>query len=110
MDTATKAWLISQVGSAASLDDLAARYARLGSARAVALEFLNQQLADLRADIASIAVSGVVSLNTAENIKAYERKIALLEGGASPAPDEPADTDDDDETFGVIYFTGRERR
>lgn len=92
MDTATQAWLISQLGSATDLTDLTARYTRLGTARKVALEILNQRLADLRAQAASVNVSGVVSVTFTENIKAYERQIALLEAGGSPAPDEtPSD-------------------
>lgn len=111
MDTATQAWLISQLGTTTELTDLEARYTRLGTARAVALEILNQRLADLRAQAATIGVSGVVSVSYSENIKAYERQIALLEGGGSPAPDEPdTPSSDEPDTFGIIYFTGMERR
>lgn len=113
MDTATQKWLISQLGSATDLADLADRYTRLGKARAVALEVINQRLADLRAQVAVVGVSGVVNVSFAENIKAYERQIALLEAATVPAPDEPieppADTEDDS-TFGLIFFTGMERR
>lgn len=113
MDTATQAWLVSQLGTATDLIDLQARYTRLGKARAVALEILNQRLADLRAQAATVGVSGVVNVSTAENIRAYERQIALLEAGGSPAPDEPAEeapADDEPDLFGTIYYVGLDRR
>jgi len=94
VDSATQAWLISQLGTATDLTDLTARYTRLGTARKVALEVLNQRLADLRAQVATVGVSGVVNVSFTENIKAYERQIALLEAGGSPAPDETITPDD----------------
>lgn len=112
MDTATQAWLISQLGTATDLTDLTNRYARLGAARAVALEVLNQRLADLRSQASTVNVSGVVSVSFAENIKSYERKIAALEEGVPPAPDEP-DTpaeDEADTTLGMLYLVERPRR
>lgn len=110
MDAATQAWLISQLGTATDLSDLNARYTRLGTARAVALEVLRQRLADLRAQVAKVAVSSVVSVDYSSNITAYERQIALLENGGSPAPDDPDESDDDDDTIGYIFFHGVERR
>lgn len=112
MDAAVQAWLISKLGRATDLTDLAARYTRLGTARAVALEVLNERLADLRAQVATVNVSSVVSVSFAENIKAYEREIALLQSGKPPAPDEPADPDDDtaDTTLGLLYLIERPRR
>ncbi|MEV5915846.1 hypothetical protein AB0M00_44055 [Streptomyces chartreusis] len=111
MDVATRAWLISQLGTNTDLTDLEARYTRLGKARAVALEILNQRLADLRAQVASVNLSGVVSVTYTENIKAYERQIALLEEGGSPAPDEPAGGSDDDTVLlGSFQLVERRRR
>lgn len=110
MDAATQAWLISQLGTATDLADLNARYTRLGTARAVALEVLNQRLADLRAQVATVNVSSVVSVSFAENIKAYERQIALLEAGGSPAPDEPGSSDDDTVLLGSFQLVERRRR
>lgn len=110
MDTATQAWLISQLGTATDLTDLTARYTRLGTARATALEVLNERLADLRAQVAVVGVSGVVNVSFAENIKAYERQIALLEAGGSPAPDEPAGADDDTVLIGSFNLVERQRR
>lgn len=111
MDTATQAWLISQLGTATDLTDLAARYTRLGTARAVALEVLNQRLADLRSQASTVNVSGVVSVSFAENIKSYERKIALLEDGVPPAPDEPDTPGNDDQVLlGSFQLVERRRR
>lgn len=111
MDAATRAWLISQLGTNTDLTDLEARYTRLGTARAVALEILNQRLADLRAQVASVNLSGVVSVTYTENIKAYERQIALLEAGGSPAPDEPAGGSDDGTVLlGSFQLVERRRR
>ncbi|MCL8016977.1 hypothetical protein [Streptomyces sp. AS02] len=110
MDTATQAWLISQLGTAVDLTDLTTRYTRLGKARAVALEVLNQRLADLRAQAASINLSGVVSVTFTENIKAYERQITALEAGASPAPDETTTEADDTVILSSFRLVERPRR
>ncbi len=112
MDAAVQAWLISKLGTATDLTDLAARYTRLGGARKVAIEVLNERLADLRAQAATVNVSGVVSVAFTENIKAYEREIALLESGEIPAPDDPDSPDSDDDTtvLGVVRLTARPRR
>lgn len=111
MDDATRAWLKSQLGTASDFTDLEARYLRLGTARAVALEVLNERLADLRARVATVNVSGVVSVTFTENIKAYERQIALLEDGGSPAPDELDPGSDGDTVYlGTFQLVERPRR
>lgn len=110
MDTATRAWLISQLGTATDLTDLTSRYTRLGAARAVAIEVVQQRLADLRAQSATVNVSGVVSVSITENIKAYERQLALLESGASPAPDETGTPADDTVFIGSFQLVERRRR
>jgi len=111
VDTATQAWLISQLGTATDLTDLNARYTRLGTARAVAIEVINQRLADLRAQAATVSVSGVASVSVAENIKAYERQLAILESGEPPAPDEPDNgTDDGPVLLGTFQLVERRRR
>lgn len=111
MDAAVQAWLVSKLGTATDLVDLAARYTRLGTARAVALEVLNQRLADLRAQVATVNVSSVVSVSYTENIKAYEREIALLQAGTSPAPDEPGGgISDDTVLLGTFQLVERRRR
>ncbi|BCK74011.1 hypothetical protein Srufu_079640 (plasmid) [Streptomyces libani subsp. rufus] len=112
MDDATRQWLLAQLGTDTNLTDLDARYARLGKARAVAIEILNQRKADLIAQPSVIGVSSVVNINTTGNIAALERQIAYLESeDAPPAPDEPADTGDDgDDRFGIIRLIERRRR
>lgn len=110
MDTAVQAWLISQLGTDTDLTDLAARYARLGTSRAVALEVVRERLAALLASPGSVAVSGVVSVNFGANITAYERQILSLEAGEPPAPDDPATDDAADGGFGVMYLVERPRR
>jgi hypothetical protein len=112
VDTATRAWLIAQLGTATDLTDLDTRYTRLGTARAVALEVLNQRLADLRAQASTINLSGAVSVSFTENIRAYERQIAALEAGGSPAPDEPDTGTGEDDTvlLGTFQLVERRRR
>ncbi|MFI0156224.1 hypothetical protein [Streptomyces lydicus] len=112
MDDATRSWLIAQLGTDTNLTDLNARYTRLGKARAVAIEVLNQRKADLIAQPSVIGVSSVVNINTTGNIAALERQIALLEADdAPPAPDEPADTSDaSNSQFGIIQLIERRRR
>ena len=111
MDAATQAWLISQLGTSTDLTDLNARYTRLGTARAVAIEVINLRLADLRAQVATVGVSGVVNVSYAENIKAYERQLAALEAGGSPAPDETTPRTGDDTVFlGSFQLVERRRR
>jgi hypothetical protein len=111
VDTATRAWLISQLGTATNLTDLDQRYTRLGTARAVALEVLYERKAALvMGQPASVNVSSVVSVAYTENIKALERQIIALEGGQPPAPDDPAPpTDDTDAGFGFEVIQLRER-
>jgi hypothetical protein len=113
VDTAVRAWLIGQLGTATDLTDLEVRYARLGTARAVAIEVLEERKAALIAQPANVSVSSVVSVSTAENIKAIERQIARLEAGRPLAPDE-ADPDGDgtasDDSLRIITLTARARR
>jgi hypothetical protein len=111
LDTAVQAWLLAQLGETTSTTDLEARYARLGTARAVALEVLRGRLAAFLQQPATVNVSSVVGVGFAENIKALERQIANLEAGIPPAPDEPAAGDSSaDTTLGVFYLTERPRR
>ncbi|MFJ6238883.1 hypothetical protein ACIQH0_32930 [Streptomyces griseus] len=111
MDTAVREWLLSQLGRSTDLADLTARYTRLGSGRAVAIEVVRERLADLLASPGSVAVSGVVSINTSANIAAYERQLAALESGQPPAPgDPPAPDDEEAGGFGLIHLVERPRR
>ena len=108
LDTAVRGWRPAELGTTTPIADLEARYTRLGTARAVALEILRERLAALRAQPASINVTGAVALNTAENIKAYERQIASLENGEPPAPDDP--TDGSTSSLGLLRLRERPRR
>ncbi|MGV9891732.1 hypothetical protein [Streptomyces sp. NPDC003395] len=110
MDGAVTAWLLAQLGKTTDTADLATRYTRLGSARAVAVEVLRERLADLRAQPSSVNVSAVVSVSYVENIKAYERQIAALEAGDIPAPDEAPPTSADDPVIGYLLLQPRPRR
>lgn len=113
MDSGVRAWLIGQLGTATNLDDLTSRYTRLGTARATALEILYERKANLVNDQpASLNVSAVLAVGYAENIRALERQIALLEAGDPPAPDDP-DTDGDgqpDSGLGFLFLRERRRR
>ncbi|MCX4885868.1 hypothetical protein [Streptomyces sp. NBC_00847] len=108
MDSAVKAWLIAQLGTSTDQTDLEARYTRLGTARAVALEVLRERYAALRDQPTAVSVSSVVLVNYTANLAAYERQIALLEAGTPPAPDDPPATDTD--TIGLVYLHARPRR
>ena len=111
LTAAVTAWLKGELGTTADLADLEVRYARLGTARAVALEVVRERLAALRAQPATVSVSGVVNVGTAENIKAYERQIAALENGEPPAPDDPADGDTGNgSNLGILRLVERPRR
>ncbi|MEU9849254.1 hypothetical protein [Streptomyces sp. NPDC047985] len=110
MDAAVRAWLIAQLGTDTDQADLDQRYARLGTARAVALEVVRERLAALRASPGSVSVSGVVSVNFTANITAYERQIESLEEGEPPAPDDPEDPDGTGDGFDVLYLMERPRR
>lgn len=105
------AWLRGELGADADLADLEARYTRLGTSRAVALEVLRERLAALRSQPSTVSVSGVVSVAFTENIKAYERQIAALENGEPPAPDDPTDPGTgDSNTLGMFRLVERPRR
>lgn len=112
MNDAVRAWLISQLGTGTDLTDLTARYTRLGSARAVAIEVVRERLAVLLVAPGSVSVSGVVSVNFSANITAYERQLLALESGEPPAPDEPdpGNEDGSDGAIGVIQLIARPRR
>ncbi|MEU6016974.1 hypothetical protein ABZ826_23865 [Streptomyces sp. NPDC047515] len=109
MDAAVRAWLASELGKDSDFTDLEVRYTRLGTARAVALEVVRERLAALRSQPSTVNVSSVVSVSYIENIKAYERQIALLEDGQPPAPDDPDDGESSD-GFGVMFLVERPRR
>ncbi|MEV4557182.1 hypothetical protein AB0K51_09305 [Kitasatospora sp. NPDC049285] len=92
MDSGTLAWLLAQLGPSTDQTDLAARYTRLGSARAVALEVLAERRAQLLADPLRLTVDGVVTMDNTGNLTGLERQIASVQDGQAPddAPTEAA--------------------
>nr|BEK65742.1 hypothetical protein KPHV_29690 [Kitasatospora purpeofusca] len=88
MDPAALAWLLAQLGSTTSTDDLTARYTRLGTARAVALEVLAERRAALLADPLRLVVDGVVTMDRSANLTGLERQLAQLQ--TTLGPDETA--------------------
>ncbi|MFK0106424.1 hypothetical protein [Streptomyces sp. NPDC091217] len=87
MDAAVLAWLLAQLGPATDQTDLLARYARLGTARAVALEVLYERRAKLLAEPLQLTVNGVATLDQSANLTGLERQITSVENAT--APDEP---------------------
>lgn len=108
MDAAVRAWLLSELGTDTDTADLTARYTRLGTARAVALEILRERLAVLRAQPTAVTVTNVVAVNYTANLAAYERQIASLEAGDHQAPDEI--TPVPGTTIDSFFLTARPRR
>ncbi|WP_411142594.1 hypothetical protein [Streptomyces sp. x-80] len=78
MDGAILAWLLAQLGTTADQADLAARYARLGSARKVANEVLTERRARLLGEPLRMTVDGVVTIDQSNNLAGLERQIAGL--------------------------------
>ncbi|MFD7769837.1 hypothetical protein [Streptomyces sp. NPDC059787] len=87
MDAAVLAWLLAQLGPTADPTDLQTRYARLGTARAVALEVLYERRAKLLAEPLQLTVNGIATLDQSANLTGLERQIASVED--TTAPDEP---------------------
>ncbi|MEU8522886.1 hypothetical protein [Streptomyces sp. NPDC048577] len=71
------AYLRSELGDT-DRSDLDARYRRLGSPQAVAMEVLRERRAALVSDPLAVTVQGVATVNNAENVRALERQIAAL--------------------------------
>ncbi|QLJ06733.1 hypothetical protein HZZ00_37505 (plasmid) [Streptomyces sp. NEAU-sy36] len=108
MDTAVTHWLLAQLGTDTDLADLTARYTRLGTARAVAIEVLRERYAALRDQPTAVTVTNVVAINQTANLAAYERQIAALEAGEPPAPDDPPCGGPD--MLEILHLRARPRR
>ncbi|MFI9157529.1 hypothetical protein [Kitasatospora aureofaciens] len=91
MDEAVKAWLLAQLGPASTPEDLHARYARLGSARAVACEVLSERRAALLADPLRLVVDGVVTMDRTANLAGIERQLDQLQKALGPDETAPGD-------------------
>ncbi|MGW7082348.1 hypothetical protein ACWGH2_02465 [Streptomyces sp. NPDC054871] len=86
-------WLQSQLGPDTDPTDLALRYGRLNSARAVALEVLHGRVAALVAEPLKVTVNGVATIDNSANVSALERRAARLT--AERAPDDLLNADRD---------------
>ncbi|MFE2578894.1 hypothetical protein [Streptomyces sp. NPDC059378] len=91
MDSAALAWLLAQLGPDTDQNDLQARYTRLGTARAVALEMLYERRAKLLAEPLQLTVNGVATLDQSNNLTGLERQIAFVQDAT--APDDPTGGD-----------------
>ena len=90
MDDTVRAWLLAQLGPT-DLAELAGRYERLRSARAVALEMLFERRAKLLAEPLRLVVDGVVTVDQTANLTGLERQLAAIQ--ANPGPDDAAGDD-----------------
>ncbi|WP_367132897.1 MULTISPECIES: hypothetical protein [Streptomyces] len=86
MHSDVMSWMLAQLGPDTDPADLQTRYARLHSARAVALEVLNERLSKLLAEPLKVSVNGVVTVDQSGNVTALERRIATV--AADVAPDD----------------------
>ncbi|THA38136.1 hypothetical protein [Streptomyces sp. A1547] len=86
MNPAVLAWLLAQLGPTTDQTDLAARYARLPTAREVAREVLSERRARLLAEPLRLTVDGVVTIDQSNNLQGFERQLAAL--AETPAPDD----------------------
>ncbi|MFH8635490.1 hypothetical protein [Streptomyces goshikiensis] len=87
MDSGVLRWLAAQLGPDTDPSDLAQRYDRLGSARAVADEVLNERIAGLLSEPLRLSVNGVATIDHSANVAALERRLSHL--GSQTAPDDP---------------------
>lgn len=72
------AYLRSELGDSVALEDLQARYDRLGNVRDVVMEITREHLNAMLRAPAQFSVDGTYSQSSAENIKALERKLTRL--------------------------------
>ncbi|MGW0822545.1 hypothetical protein [Streptomyces sp. NPDC002845] len=91
MDQPVLSWLLAQLGTSTDVADLEARYTRLGSARAVALEVLAERRAKLLADPLRLTVDGVVTMDNTNNLTGIERQITAVTAAVAPDDTAPAD-------------------
>lgn len=109
------AWVRTELGAQPDDAALHLSYASLGSVRDVVIAVLRRRRADLLSGPLSVAVSGVVTVNRAENVKAIERRLAtlaLLDADPSddtvPGPEDPgASRPEEFQTFTLTRTRGR---
>ncbi|MEU5435432.1 hypothetical protein AB0G73_18920 [Streptomyces sp. NPDC020719] len=84
MDNDVLHWLQSQLGPGTSPTDLAERYKRLHSARAVAAEVLHERIAVLVAEPLKVTVNGVATIDNSANVAVLERQAAQIIHESAP--------------------------
>nr|WP_223184470.1 hypothetical protein [Streptomyces sp. CBMA152] len=99
-------WLQAQLGPDIDVADLAARYERLYSARAVAVEVLHERIAALVAEPLKVTINGVATIDNSANVTALERRAARL--ADEPTPDETSTVDDG--LLTAVPLRARDRR
>jgi hypothetical protein len=99
-------WLQAQLGPDSDSADLASRYERLGSARAVVLEVLHERIALLVAEPLKVTVNGVATIDNSANVAALERQAAQI--ATADAPDDP--TPAHHNTLTTVQLRSRPRR
>ncbi|PCG85457.1 hypothetical protein CIB93_13970 [Streptomyces sp. WZ.A104] len=77
-------WLLAQLGPDTDPADLTQRYERLGSARDVALEVLNERIASLVAEPLKVTVNGVATIDHTANVAALERRYTQVASATAP--------------------------
>lgn len=88
------AWLRDEVGDTPSTDELNVMFERIGAVRDVAIAVWRRRRTNMLKSPLSTSLSGVASVNYAENVKALERRIAALERlDADPSDTPGEDTD-----------------
>ncbi|MFE5718987.1 hypothetical protein [Streptomyces erythrochromogenes] len=87
MDTEVLRWLLAQLGPDTDPGDLAQRYGRLHSARAVAQEVLTERISGLLAEPLRVTVNGIATIDQSGNVAALERRLNQLD--TQTAPDDP---------------------
>ncbi|MFE3182804.1 hypothetical protein ACFXKR_18315 [Streptomyces violascens] len=90
MNSDVLSWLLAQLGRDADPTDLAARYDRLRSARAVAQEVLHERIAALVAEPLKVTVNGVATIDNSTNVAALERRLSQLAEARPPDDPTPA--------------------
>ncbi|MEU0166821.1 hypothetical protein ABZ214_15345 [Streptomyces iakyrus] len=106
MNSDVLSWLQAQLGPATDTADLASRYERLGSARAVALEVLRERIAGLVAEPLKVTVNGVATIDNSANVAALERQVAQI--STADAPDDP--TPAEHNMLTTVHLCSRPRR
>ncbi|WP_051853172.1 hypothetical protein [Streptomyces aureocirculatus] len=99
-------WLQALLGSDTTPEELASRYERLGTARAVAHEVLQERIAQLLTDPLKVTVNGIATVDNSANLAALERRLDQIDSVTAP-DDPPADAP---ATVSVIAMHARPRR